>query len=136
MSRDVAASIRQRLLNEAKRQDRPFQELLQYFAMERFLSPNCVAPLAMKIRYQADNDLNKSIARAVARREPALDQSMPEIFRNSFGSISDPAGPTHRPSGRHAHTCPGGHRSRRMGESALPVPEPRQYCGVTSSVIT
>lgn len=37
MSRDVAASIRQRLLNEARRQGRPFQELLQYFAMERFL---------------------------------------------------------------------------------------------------
>ncbi len=27
----------------------------------------------MKIRYQADNDLNKAIVRAVARREPALD---------------------------------------------------------------
>lgn len=35
--RDLAASVRQRLLNEAHGQDRPFQELLQYFAMERFL---------------------------------------------------------------------------------------------------
>ena len=37
MSRDIAASIRQRLLNESKSKKRPFQELLQYFAMERFL---------------------------------------------------------------------------------------------------
>jgi hypothetical protein len=46
MSRDVAASIRQRLLNEAKRQNRPFQELLQYFAMERFLYRLSLHPLA------------------------------------------------------------------------------------------
>ncbi len=46
MSRDVAASIRQRLLNESKRQDRPFQELLQYFAMERFLYRLSLHPLA------------------------------------------------------------------------------------------
>lgn len=35
--RDVGASVRQRLLNQSRAQDRPFQELLQYFAMERFL---------------------------------------------------------------------------------------------------
>jgi len=35
--RDLAASVRQRLLNQAQDQDRPFQEMLQYFAMERFL---------------------------------------------------------------------------------------------------
>src|ERR1051326_5152877 len=35
--KDVAASIRQRLLNNAKSTNRPFQEVLQYFAMERFL---------------------------------------------------------------------------------------------------
>jgi len=29
--------VRQRLLNQARSQDRPFQELLQYYAMERFL---------------------------------------------------------------------------------------------------
>ena len=46
MIRDVAASIRQRLLNESKRQDRPFQELLQYFAMERFLYRLSLHPLA------------------------------------------------------------------------------------------
>jgi hypothetical protein len=35
--RDVGASVRQRLLNKSKEQARPFQELLAYFAMERFL---------------------------------------------------------------------------------------------------
>ena len=35
--RNVSASIRQRLLNRAKSDRRPFNELLQYFAMERFL---------------------------------------------------------------------------------------------------
>jgi len=35
--KDLAASVRQRLLNEARASNRPFQEVLQYFAMERFL---------------------------------------------------------------------------------------------------
>jgi hypothetical protein len=35
--RNVAASVRQRLTNTAKETNRPFQEVLQYFAMERFL---------------------------------------------------------------------------------------------------
>ena len=35
--KDVAASIRQRLYNNSKETGRPFQEVLQYFAMERFL---------------------------------------------------------------------------------------------------
>lgn len=35
--RDLAASVRQRLLNQAREQGRPFQELLQYYVMERLL---------------------------------------------------------------------------------------------------
>ena len=35
--KDVAASIHQRLLNKSKESGRPFNELLQYYAMERFL---------------------------------------------------------------------------------------------------
>ena len=34
---NIAASVRQRLLNKARATERPFAELLQYFAMERFL---------------------------------------------------------------------------------------------------
>jgi hypothetical protein len=36
-SKNIAASVRQRLLNKAKETGRTFSELLQYFAMERFL---------------------------------------------------------------------------------------------------
>lgn len=32
---NVAASVRQRLLNRARNDKRPFSELLQYYAMER-----------------------------------------------------------------------------------------------------
>jgi predicted nucleotidyltransferase component of viral defense system len=35
--RDLATSVRQRLLNQAHAQGRPFRELLQYYAIERFL---------------------------------------------------------------------------------------------------
>jgi len=34
---NVSASVRQRLLNKARSERRPFNELLQYYAMERFL---------------------------------------------------------------------------------------------------
>ena len=34
---DLAASVHQRLLNRARAGGRPFNELLQYFALERFL---------------------------------------------------------------------------------------------------
>lgn len=35
--KNIGASVRQRLLNKARETGRPFSELLQYFAMERFL---------------------------------------------------------------------------------------------------
>ena len=37
MPQNVSASVHQRLLNIAKQTERPFNELLQYYAMERFL---------------------------------------------------------------------------------------------------
>lgn len=37
MIHNLAASVHQRLLNHAKAKDRPFNETLQYFALERFL---------------------------------------------------------------------------------------------------
>ena len=37
MTRNVAASVHQRLLNLSRAQGRPFNELLQYYALERFL---------------------------------------------------------------------------------------------------
>jgi len=35
--KNIAASVRQRLLNRSRSDKRPFNELLQYYAMERFL---------------------------------------------------------------------------------------------------
>ena len=44
--RDLGASVRQRLLNQARSQGQPFQEVLQYFAMERFLYRLANSPFA------------------------------------------------------------------------------------------
>lgn len=44
--RDLGASVPQRLLNRARSQGRPFQEVLQYFTMERFLYRLAKSPLA------------------------------------------------------------------------------------------
>ena len=37
MTQNIAASVHQRLLNRAHAEHRPFGELLQYLALERFL---------------------------------------------------------------------------------------------------
>ncbi len=37
MTRNVAASVRARVTNQAKGSNRPFQEVLQYYGLERFL---------------------------------------------------------------------------------------------------
>jgi hypothetical protein len=44
----MGASVRQRLLNYAKVNNRPFAEVLQYYAMERFLYRLSVSPHASK----------------------------------------------------------------------------------------
>ena len=43
---NIAASVRQRLLDKARETGRPFNELLQYFAMERFLYRLSKSPYA------------------------------------------------------------------------------------------
>lgn len=48
MSKNLPASVRQLLTNKAKATNRPFQELLQYFAMERFLYRLAQSPHAGK----------------------------------------------------------------------------------------
>ena len=40
-----AASVRQKLLNKAKAERRPFSEMLQYYTMERFLYRLSQSPL-------------------------------------------------------------------------------------------
>lgn len=49
MTRNLPASVRQRLANRAKAAGRPFQEVLQYFAMERFLYRLAQSPHADKL---------------------------------------------------------------------------------------
>lgn len=46
--KNVSASIHQRLLNKARQTNRPFNELLQYYAMERFLYRLSMSPYAGK----------------------------------------------------------------------------------------
>lgn len=46
--RDISASVHQRLLNKARVGGRPFNELLQYYAMERFLCRLSKSPHAKK----------------------------------------------------------------------------------------
>jgi hypothetical protein len=43
---NMAASVHARLAERARRTDRPFQEILQYYAMERFLYRLCRSPYA------------------------------------------------------------------------------------------
>ena len=46
--KNIAASVHQRLLNKAKESSRPFNELLQYFAIERFIYRLSESPHADK----------------------------------------------------------------------------------------
>ena len=46
--KNIAASVHQRLLNKAKESSRPFNELLQYFAIERFIYRLSKSPYADK----------------------------------------------------------------------------------------
>ncbi len=44
--RNIGASVRRRLLNKAREEKRGLQELMQYYAMERFLYRLSVSPYA------------------------------------------------------------------------------------------
>ncbi len=46
LPRHLGASVRQRLLNRARAEGRPFQEILQYFSIERFLYRLAKSPFA------------------------------------------------------------------------------------------
>ena len=46
--KNIAASVRQRLLNKAKQDRRPFNELLQYYGMERFLYRLSQSPYSLQ----------------------------------------------------------------------------------------
>lgn len=67
--RDLAVSIRQRLANIAKERHRPAAELLQYFAMERFLYRLAQSP-------HRERFVLKGAMMLVAWRAPAIRPTM------------------------------------------------------------
>lgn len=98
--RDVAASVRQRLQNAARAAGRPFQEVLEYHAMERFLyrlgrSPHAgrfVLKGALMFRAwggppsRATRDID-----LLARMENTVDAVVP-VFREVCGVAVEPDG--------------------------------------------
>lgn len=84
-SRDIGASVRQRLLNQAHQQDRPFQELLQFYAMERFLYRLCRSPFAGQFVLKGALLLT---AWRAPRSRPTMDIDLAGRASNSLEHIS------------------------------------------------
>ena len=110
---NLAAAVRQRLQNVAKVCDRPFQEVLEYYAMERFLYRPTPSPYAGRfvlkgaLLFQAWGGLESRSTRDIdflARMENSVAAVIP-VFRDVCrqdvepdGMIYDPATVFHRPS--------------------------------------
>jgi hypothetical protein len=71
--RNMAASVRQRLQNYAQTNERPFAEVLQYYAMERFLYRLSVSP-------HSERFLLKGALMLTAWRAPISRPTMASIF--------------------------------------------------------
>jgi len=84
--KNITASIRQRLLNRARETGRPFNELLQYFAMERFLYRLSRSPYA-------DNFVLKGALMLIAWQaplsRPTMDIDLLGRIDNSVEAIVD-----------------------------------------------
>ena len=83
---DVGASVRQRLLNQSREQGRPFQELLQYFAMERFLYRLAKSPFSD--RFVLKGALLLTAWRAPFSR-PTMDIDLAGRTTNDLDHIAD-----------------------------------------------
>lgn len=77
--RDIGASVRQRLPNKSRTQGRPFQELLQYFGMERFLYRLAKSPYS-------DRSVLKGALLLTAWRAP---QSRPTMDIDLAGRVNN-----------------------------------------------
>jgi hypothetical protein len=84
--RHLGASVRQRLLNQARAQNRPFQEVLQYFAMERFLHRLGKSPYAD--RFILKGALLLTAWRAPASR-PTMDIDLAGRTNNQLDHIKE-----------------------------------------------
>ena len=78
--RDIGASVMQRLLNKSRTQSRPFQELLQYFAME---SDSCIG---LQNRPDSDRFVLKRALLLTAWRAP---QSRPTMDIDLAGRVNN-----------------------------------------------
>lgn len=87
--RDLGASVRQRLLNQSRAQGRPFQEVLQYFAMERFLYRLAKSPFAD--RFVLKGALLLTAWRAPLSR-PTMDIDLAGRINNQLDHIADLVG--------------------------------------------
>jgi len=81
---NIAASVRQRLLNKARETRRPFNELLQYFAMERFLYR--LSKSAHADRFVLKGALMFTVWQAPVMR-PTMDIDLLGITENSVDAI-------------------------------------------------
>jgi predicted nucleotidyltransferase component of viral defense system len=84
--RDIGASVRQRLLNKSRTQGRPFQELVQYFAMERFLYRLAKSPYSD--RFVLKGALLLTAWRAPQSR-PTIDIDLEGRVNNQLDHIKD-----------------------------------------------
>lgn len=82
---DIAASVRQRLLNKARASGRPFGELLQYFAMERFLYR--LSKSAHADKFVLKGALMFTVWQAPETR-PTMDIDLLGIIGNSIDAIA------------------------------------------------
>ncbi len=72
--RDIGASVRQRLLNKSREQARPFQELLQYHAIERFLYRLAISGVSDRFLLKGSLKRRRNTGSgAVIRLGPTLD---------------------------------------------------------------
>ena len=83
--RNIGASVRQRLLNKARQDKRPFQELLQYYSMERFLY--CLSVSSFADRFILKGALLLRVWQAPLAR-PAMDIDMPGKTANAPENIT------------------------------------------------
>ena len=86
IGRDIGASVRQRLLNQSHAQARSFQELLQYFAMERFLCRLANSPVVD--RFLLKGALLLTAWQAPLSR-PTMDIDLAGMTSNELDHISE-----------------------------------------------
>ena len=87
--RDIGACVRQRLLNKSRTQGRPFQELLQYFAVERFLYR--LANSSYSDRFVLKGALLLTAGRAPQSR-PTMDIDLEGRVNNQLDHIKEVVG--------------------------------------------